>query len=540
MTDTVTTHEAPQLVLGDEAVALGALHAGLSAAYGYPGTPSTEAMEYLIGLHEKKGGPLAQWCANEKTAYESALGAAYAGRRALVTMKHVGLNVAADPFVNSALLSLHGGLVVLVADDPGMHSSQNEQDSRILADFAKVPVLEPSSVQEAYDMARAAFGLSEKHGVPVLMRMVTRLAHTRAPLRTRPPRVENPSRKAQDPSQWNLLPHNARRQWKGLLRKQNDLEHDAEQSPFNRLELADCRLGVITTGNALGYFLENAGEMGIRPSHLHIGQYPVPIHLLRKLAQHADRLLVLEDGQPYLERQLSGVLTRNLDVQGRLTGAVPLDGELDPDKIRRALKLPERETQDTLDRPLVGRPPQLCQGCSHRGTYTALNQALAEYPDAVVTSDIGCYTLGALPPYESIETCVAMGASIGMAKGASEAGLRPAVAVIGDGTFLHTGLNALMDAVHHDTDMTVLILDNSTVGMTGHQDPVLPEGRIEALCRAMGVREDHLHVLHAHPKNDEENTEAIRAAVEQEGLSVLIMRRPCIQAVRKWKKEGRA
>ncbi len=275
-----------RILLGDEAVALGAVHAGLTAAYSYPGTPATEIMESLQAHRAAHGGPHATWCANEKTAFEGALGVSFAGRRALVSMKHVGLNVAADPFMNSALVEVHGGLVLAVADDPGMHSSQNEQDSRYYADFARVVCLEPANQQEAYDMTLEAFDLSERFRIPVMVRLVTRLAHGRTVVDVGEPREQNPIRRAPQRTSWILLPGNARRQWRSLLERQREFAAHSEGSRWNTLELnpADRSLGVITCGIARGYFRENAAELAAAPSHLHIGAYPAPVEAIRRLA----------------------------------------------------------------------------------------------------------------------------------------------------------------------------------------------------------------------------------------------------------------
>ena len=266
------------VVLGDEAVALGAVHGGVSSCYGYPGTPSTEIMEYLLEHSEKKGSPFACWSSNEKTALEEALGTSFAGKRAIVTMKHVGLNVAADAFMNGSLLDIRGGLVIVVADDPGMHSSQNEQDTRFYGDFAKIPLLEPVNQQQAYDMTREAFDLSEKMGCPVLLRLVTRLSHSRAAITTSAPREENPVNKAPNKMDWMLLPANARRRWDNLLGRQKDMIAYSENSPVNALVMneANTERAVITTGLGYNYYKENEADLADKPSHLHIGVYPIP------------------------------------------------------------------------------------------------------------------------------------------------------------------------------------------------------------------------------------------------------------------------
>jgi indolepyruvate ferredoxin oxidoreductase alpha subunit len=527
------------VLLGDEAVALAAVHAGMTAAYAYPGTPSTEILEYLVRYQKRHGAPLATWCTNEKTAYEAALGVSFAGRRTMTSMKHVGLNVAADPFMNSALVSINGGLVVVVADDPGMHSSQNEQDSRYYADFARVICLEPANQQEAYDLTREAFDLSERFHVPVVVRLVTRLAHSRAVVRVGEPRAENPAARAPVPASWTLLPGNARKQWRALIDRFPEIEAWSEQTGANRLELREGAddLGVITTGIARNYYFENLEEVGRPLSHLHIGAYPTPAGLVRRLARQVSRVLVLEEGYPYVERMLRGLLPTTIEVLGKMSGAVPPDGELTPDLVRRALGLPERPGQSLSGFPLPGRPPQLCAGCPHGDSFTALTEALKGIATPVVTSDIGCYTLGALPPYNAIDSCVCMGASVGMAKGASDAGLKPAVAVIGDSTFLHSGVTPLMDAVSANTDMTLFILDNETTAMTGGQPTILPPSRIEKLVLGLGVDREHCHIVTAHHRFAEENRALIEKEVAYPGLSVIIAVRECIETL-KTKKKG--
>jgi indolepyruvate ferredoxin oxidoreductase alpha subunit len=518
-----------KILLGDECVALGAIDAGITAAYAYPGTPSTEILEYLLDYRARHGTPHAAWCANEKTAYEEAMGVSFAGRRSLVCMKHVGLNVAADPFVNSALVAPHGGLVVAVADDPGMHSSQNEQDSRCLADFARVVCLEPATQQEAYDMTREAFDLSERFRIPVVLRLVTRLAHSRTQVEVRERRAENPIRKAPARNSWILLPMNARRQWKELVDRQPELLAHTESCSWNKLTLGDSGLGVITTGIARNYFREVSSELDIWPSHLHIGMYPIPALLVRQLAAHVRRILVLEDGYPYVESRLRGLARPPFEVLGRMSGQVPATGELTPDVVRASLGLPARPTISLQGLALPGRPPQLCDGCPHAHAYHSLQKALEGLDTPMVTSDIGCYTLGALPPFSAIESCVCMGASIGMAKGAAEAGFWPVVAVIGDSTFLHSGITPLMDAAAANTDMTVLILDNMTVGMTGAQDPIVPSARLDAIVRGLGVDPDHFHVVDAHPRRVKGNADLLRREIEYHGLSVVVARRACKQ-----------
>jgi indolepyruvate ferredoxin oxidoreductase alpha subunit len=533
---------ADRVLLGDEAVALAAIDAGITAAYAYPGTPSTEIVEAIRAHAARAGGPPGFWCANEKTAYEAALGVAFVGRRALVAMKHVGLNVAADPFINSALVAPHGGLVVAVADDPGMHSSQNEQDSRVLADFARVLCLEPSSQQEAYDMTRAAFDLSERFRLPVVVRLVTRLAHARGIVRPAPPRGPNPLAKPADTSGWILLPSNARRQWRALVDRQPSLRAFSDSSPWNALTIGDGAglPAVITAGIARNYFLENAGDLEARPHHLHVGVYPPPAGLFRELLSRTDRVLVLEDGYPFLERQLRGIGPSRLEVRGRESGHLPPDGELTPDTVRQALGLPARRSL-SLSVPglrVPDRPPQLCAGCPHGDSYAALRAAIEGVGQVFVASDIGCYTLGALPPYSTIESCVCMGASIGMAKGAADAGFRPALAVIGDSTFLHSGMTPLLDAAAANTDMTVVILDNETVAMTGGQPTLVPSSRLREVVLGLGVDPAHCRVLDAHPRHTETNAAVLREELDHRGLSVVIFVRACVETARAKKQEA--
>jgi indolepyruvate ferredoxin oxidoreductase alpha subunit len=536
---------AQKVLLGDEAVALAAVHAGLTAAYSYPGTPATEILEAVQHYAAGRGRPAAQWCANEKTAYETALGVSFAGKRSLVSMKHVGLNVAADPFLNSAIVSVNGGLVVAVADDPGMHSSQNEQDTRVYADFARTLCLEPADQQETYDMTREAFDLSERFRVPVVVRLVTRLAHSRAVVTVGAARDENPGRMAPDPASWILLPSNARRQWRGLLARQPEMLAWSETCRWN--ELRGLRgsggrqdLGVITCGVARNYYIEALEDLEEAPVHLHIGAYPLPVAKIGALAAAASAILILEDGYPVVEGRLRGILPSALEVRGKLSGHLPPGGELTPDIVRRALGLAERPGWSLEGFILPNRPPQLCAGCPHHDAYQVLNQVMRGFAAGVVTSDIGCYTLGALPPYNAIESCVCMGASIGMARGASEAGVHPAVAVIGDSTFLHSGLTPLLDAVAADADMTLLILDNGSTAMTGGQPALVESSRLADIVRGLGVPPEHFHVLRAHPSRAEHNEAVLGREMAHRGLSVIVFQRECVETLKRKKRATRA
>ena len=515
-----------RLLLGDEAVALGALHAGLSGVYSYPGTPSTEVTEF-IQTHAPE--VRSRWCTNEKTAMEAALGMSYAGKRALVCMKHVGMNVCADAFVNSAITGVNGGIVVLAADDPSMHSSQNEQDSRFYAQFAMVPVFEPSDQQEAYDMIREAFALSEELKLPVVFRVVTRLAHSRAAVVTGELDAQNVLNPSTDRG-WILLPAIARRQYLKLIDKQPLMLAASEHTIHNSLEGAGSK-GVIACG--IGYnYVKESGVQDI--TLLKVSQYPLPEAQVKALAARCDSILVVEDGQPVVEQGVKALLGAGFPVEGRLTGKLPRTGELTPDNVAAALGVSAVRSFGTAQN-LAPRPPQLCPGCGHRDVYAALNKVAAEYPDARIFGDIGCYTLGALPPYSALASCVDMGASITMAKGAADAGVFPAIAVIGDSTFTHSGMTGLLDAVNDHSRITVIISDNLTTAMTGGQDSA-GTSKFEAICLGLGVEPEHVRVVVPLPANMEEITRVIREEIEYDGVSVIIPRRECMQTLRRHKK----
>ena len=512
-----------KLLLGDEAIALGAIHAGLSGVYAYPGTPSTEITEYI-----QKFAPAvrSRWCTNEKTAMEAALGMSYAGKRALVCMKHVGMNVCADAFVNSAITGVKGGLVVLAADDPSMHSSQNEQDSRFYGKFAMVPIFEPSNQQEAYDMAVEAFDYSEKIGLPVLLRVVTRLAHSRAAVQPAESRGQNSLEPSSDRG-WVLLPAIARRQYLKLIDKQDAIIADSETAAAIE---GEGKLGVIACGIAYNYVKECAPKASI----LKINKYPVPQTAVKYLAARCSKILVAEDGQPVVEQEVRGILGPDYKLFGRLSGDLPRTGELTPDCVAAALGAESPESFAEASN-LAARPPQLCPGCGHRDVYAALNKVAAEYPGARIFGDIGCYTLGALPPFSALASTVDMGASITMAKGAADAGLRPSIAVIGDSTFTHSGMTGLLDAVNDHSAITIIISDNLTTAMTGGQDSA-GTSKFEAICLGLGVEPEHLHVVVPLPANMDQITDILRKEIEYEGVSVIIPRRECLQTLKRHKK----
>ena len=535
-----------RLLLGDEAIALGAIHAGLSGVYAYPGTPSTEITEFIQNDPiARQRGIHSRWCTNEKTAMEAALGMSYAGKRALVCMKHVGMNVCADAFINSAITGVQGGLVVLAADDPSMHSSQNEQDSRFYGKFALLPVFEPSNQQEAYDMMAAAFDYSEKIKEPVLLRVVTRLAHSRAGVMVGEPREENAINISTDA--WVLLPGIARKKYDALIVKQDEMLMASNMSCFNRSEYGDSdkkeeKTGIVACGIGYNYVKEALAQLPEERRALYniekVSQYPLPQPRIEMLAKESGRLLVVEDGQPVVEEVVKGMLGAGYNVCGRLTGTLPRTGELTPDCVAAALGVEAPEILPQA-KNLAARPPQLCQGCGHRDVYAALNKVAEEYPDHRIFGDIGCYTLGALPPFKALSSCVDMGASITMAKGAADAGLFPAIAVIGDSTFTHSGMTGLLDAVNDKSNITVIISDNLTTGMTGGQDSA-GTNKFEAICIGLGVEPEHVRVVVPLPKNMEEITRTIREEIEYNGVSVIIPRRECIQTAARHARERKA
>lgn len=534
----IQKHMEKTLLLGDEAIAQGAIDAGLSGIYAYPGTPSTEIMEYVIGSAEARDKKIRSgWAANEKTAMEAALGMSYAGKRTMVCMKHVGLNVAADAFINSAITGANGGLIVVVADDPSMHSSQNEQDSRFFGDFAMIPMLEPGNQQQAYDMMHKGFDLSEKHGIPVLMRITTRLAHSRAGVVRKKVRPQNEIKLPATANQFILLPANARKRFKLLLQNQPEFIRESGQSEFNEYrDGTDKSLGIITCGLAFNYLMENFPDRHIPHPVLKIGQYPIPAQMMHDFYDRVDQILVLEDGYPFVEEKISSFFGLGKKILGRLDGTLQRDGELTPNKVGKALGIAQPET-NAIPSLVAPRPPKLCKGCPHIYSYNALNDALAKYTKGRVFSDIGCYTLGALEPFEAINTCVDMGASITMAKGAADAGFTPAVSVIGDSTFTHSGMTGLLDAVNDGSPITVVILDNATTAMTGGQTSSAT-GKIEDICAAIGVDKDHIIVMNPSPKYHDTNFEIFEREIAYEGVSVIIPRRECLHtAARKIKEE---
>jgi indolepyruvate ferredoxin oxidoreductase, alpha subunit len=524
------------LLLGDESIAQAALDAGLSGMYAYPGTPSTEIMEYIQSSAAAADRNVHRdWSSNEKTAMEAALGMSYAGKRAMVAMKHVGLNVAADGFINSAMTGVSGGLIVVAADDPSMHSSQNEQDSRYYGKFANVPCFEPSNQQEAYDMVFDAFEVSEKYRLPVLFRITTRLAHSRSSVELRGVIPEKKLSLPSDPLQFVLLPAFARKKYKTLLSSYESLRNEEFISKYNHFQDGSNKVrGIIACGIAYNYLMENILISDNNYPVLKITAYPFPKDLIKKMTDRCTEVLILEEGAPVIEESLRGILDSGIKIYGRLDGTVPRDGELNPVIVAKALGLPVSFGKE-IPSLVKSRPPSFCKGCGHADMFNSLIEAIKPYGPGRVFSDIGCYTLAALPPYNAINSCVDMGASVTMAVGAADAGLFPTVAVIGDSTFTHSGMTGLLDAVVKNSSVTIIISDNSTTGMTGGQQSQAT-GRIDQICIGIGVTREHVITIVPLRKNHEENVRIMKEEFEFRGVSVIIASRECIQTATKRKK----
>ncbi len=518
------------LLLGDEAIAQGFIDAGGTAINSYPGTPSTQITEYVMKSKQAKElGVVANWCANEKTALEASIGVAYAGKRAMTCMKHVGLNVSGDPFMNAAIIGTKGVLVV-VADDPSMFSSQDEQDSRFYGHWAMIPMLEPSNQQEAYDMVHYGYELSERLGTPVLYRVPTRLAHSRAGVVRKPVRKQNELTEPADAKSFVLLPANAKNLYRSLIDKQPEFTKASETSGFNAyIDGPDKSLGIVTTGIAYNYLMENFKDGKCPHPVVKVTQYPLPYDMINKLYESCDELLVLEDGQPFVEEQIKGFLGKGKKVKGRLDETIRRDGEMNAEKVAKALGI-KAAASFTVPQVVTNRPPALCQGCPHTDSYNALNAVMANHKGGKVFGDIGCYTLGF--NMKAIHTTVCMGASITMAKGASEVGIFPAVAVIGDGTFGHSGMTGLLDCVNEKANVVVMILDNDITAMTGGQ-PSSANNKIRRICEGLGVAPEHIRDIIPLPKNHEENVRIIEEEVAYNGVSVIIPHRTCIVELKK-------
>jgi indolepyruvate ferredoxin oxidoreductase alpha subunit len=509
------------MLSGNEAIARAAYEAGVAVASAYPGTPSTEILENITRYPRID----ASWAPNEKVALEVGIGSSMGGARTIVTMKHVGLNVAADPLFTFSYTGVRGGMVLVVADDPEMHSSQDEQDSRHYARFAKVPMFEPADSQEALDFTRLAFAVSEQFDTPILLRSTTRISHSKSIVTVGEPLAKLPETGIErNPGKFVMLPSNARVRHPLVEQRLVKMAGWAASQEFNRIEKHGGKLGIITAGVAYQYAREVFPEADI----LKLGLvFPLPKELIREFAACYDELYVIEELDPFIEEQVRAL---GIEVVGK--DRVPLCGELTPGRLRQAFDVKPPQLKP-LDQQLPQRPPNMCPGCPHRGVFHALKRL-----KAFVTGDIGCYTLGFMPPLSAMDSCICMGASIGTATGLSkvldEEERKQVVAVIGDSTFLHTGINGLMDMVYNGSTATLIILDNRTTGMTGRQDNPgsgytlegsdTAEVDLEAVCRAFGVK----HVETIDPYQMDHTRETIRQAMERPEVSVIITRKPCV------------
>ncbi|MDR1940645.1 MAG: indolepyruvate ferredoxin oxidoreductase subunit alpha [Clostridiales bacterium] len=505
-----------ELMLGNAAIARGAYEAGVKVATAYPGTPSTEITEIISGYPEV----YSEWSPNEKVAYETALGASLAGVRAMVCMKHVGLNVAADPLFTSAYTGVNGGLVVVVADDPGMFSSQNEQDTRIYARAAGIPLLEPSDGAEAKEFVRLAFEMSEKYDTPVILRTTTRLAHGQSFVQIGERVEPTPLVYIKNPSKYVMMPANAKKRHIDLENRLIKIGLDCNTMPINTITYNDKNIGIVCSGIVYQYVKEALPNASV----LKLGTvYPLAAELVKEFAANVGRLIVVEELEPFIENQLK---THGIPCEGK--SLFSRQGELSVNAVRAALD--GAALSPPVDNGLPGRPPVLCAGCPHRGVFYVLNKLRT-----TVCGDIGCYTLGALAPLNAVDSVVCMGAGIGMAHGFQKASPDKSnvVAVIGDSTFIHSGITGLIDSVYNKGRTTAIILDNSTTGMTGHQNhpatgkTIKEEDTVrldlEALCRACGARVSTVSA---------DDIEAIEAIIKRETAidetSVIIVKKPCV------------
>lgn len=514
-----------QLMSGNEGIARGAYEAGVTVAAAYPGTPSTEIVTNLADY----AGVYAEWSPNEKVALEVAMGASFGGARSLAAMKHVGVNVAADPLFTFAYTGVNGGCVVVSADDPGMHSSQNEQDNRGYGIFAKLPVVEPSDSQEAKDFTRLAFELGERFDTPVMLRVTTRLCHSQSMVELGEV-LEQPLKDYKKNSQkYVMLPVHARPRHVAVEKRMAELREYAEDTGLNRIEWGEPGLGVITSGVVYQYLKEVMPQVSV----LKLGMTnPLPEKMIRDFAARVERLVVLEELEPVIETQIKawGIAVEGKELFGNI-------GEYSPEMIETRLLAPDLPQPVVLQREIPPRPPLLCPGCPHRGVFNVLRRMRV-----AVIGDIGCYTLGALPPLDSMDTMVDMGASIsnalGIQKARGEEFARRSIAVIGDSTFIHSGITGLIDIVYNQGQTTVVILDNDTTAMTGHQEhpatgrnikgEPTPRLDLEGLCRAIGIQ----HIQVVDPLQLDVLTETIKTELARPEPSVIIARRPCALLVK--------
>ena len=514
------------ILTGNEAIARGAYEAGLSFASAYPGTPSTEILENLV---QYKDHLYCEWAPNEKVALEAAIGASVAGVRSMAAMKHVGVNVAADPLFTFAYTGVTGGCVLVSADDPGMHSSQNEQDNRNYATAARLLMLEPSDSQESKDFMKLGLALSEQFNTPVLLHMTTRVCHSKGLVELEERIEKEPVPYKKNIKKFVATPANAKVLRVQLEERLKAMEAYANKAEINRPEYNGTKIGVVSSGVAYQYAREVFGEGA---SYLKLGMtFPVPIDLIREFAEKVETLYVVEEMDPYLQKHMKEA---GIECIGK--EVIPSYDELNPDIVRKAVFGIENQVLES-ELSAEDRPPTLCAGCPHRGFFYALSKK----KDIVITGDIGCYTLGSAPPLNAIDTCFCMGGSISSGHGASTAlkwtgRKQKAVAVIGDSTFFHSGVNSLMDAVYNKGNSVSVILDNRITGMTGHQqnpgtgftlmgEPTA-EVDIPMLCRSIGMKEENIYVVN--PLKLDEVDQALDEALTKDEPTVIITRWPCI------------
>ena len=505
-----------KLMIGNEAVARGAYEAGVRVVSSYPGTPSTEITEFCAKFPEMN----CQWAPNEKVAVETSFGASMLGARALSCMKHVGVNVAADPLFTAAYTGVNAGLVIAAADDPFMHSSQNEQDTRMIARSAHIPVLEPADSQECLEFTKLAYALSEQYDTPVFLRLTTRLAHSRSPVEAGE-REEIPLKDYEkNPGKYVMMPGMARKRHLVVEEREKKMAEDANSMPINRAEIRDTKLGVVCAGVVYQYVREALPDVSVLKLGL---SYPLPEKMIRDFANQVEKLVVVEELEPVFERDI-----RNMGIAVSGKEKTGVQGELSAAKIRELFGDGSPAPHEPA---LPARPPALCPGCPHRATFFAMKRL-----GLTVFGDIGCYTLSALPPMGMMDSTLCMGASVGMAHGAEKARgkefSKKAVAVLGDSTFIHSGITPLIDAVYGGASTTTVILDNRITGMTGHQqnpasgknilgEPA-PQLNLEALCESIGAT-----VRVCDPHNLKEFTQILKEETAAEHVSVVIARRPC-------------
>lgn len=508
-----------KIMLGNEAYARGAWEAGVKVSAAYPGTPSTEISENLAKYSEV----YAEWSPNEKVAAEVAIGASISGVRALASMKHVGLNVAADPLYTGAYTGVGGGLVLIVADDPGMYSSQNEQDTRMIGRAANVPVLEPSDSQEAKDFVKLAYDISEKYDTPVIVRSTTRLSHSQGVVTLEERIVPEDKPYERNPAKYVMMPGNAKGRHLVVEDRMKKLSEDASSLSVNRAEYQDLSVGFITSGIPYQYVKEAMPEASV----LKLGMvHPLPRKLIEEFASKVDKLYIFEELEPVFEEQIK---SWGIKAQGK--EIFTLQGEYSANLIRTRVLGEAIEAAEAAKVP--ARPPILCPGCPHRSVYSVLNRLKIH-----AAGDIGCYTLGAVAPLNVVDTTICMGASIsslhGMEKAKGREYIKNWVAVIGDSTFLHTGVNSLMNMVYNKSAGTVMILDNSTTGMTGHQDHAATGKTLKGettyainlyhLCKAMGIE----HVYEVNAFDTDALTELVKRETARDQVSVIITKSPCV------------